>query len=536
MKKWTVTLLGLAFCSWVFANTTVTVQKGDSLGTIAARYGTTVAVLQRLNGLDGVNIRPGQVIKLPSSASIRVQSGDSLQSIAARHGISVEALRNANGISSDRIRVGQTLRLPSGNTVANRSTVVEKGDTVGKIAKRFGISVEALQAANRLEGNSIRVGQTLVIPAASRSTPAPATTSRPSTVVVQQGDTLEKIAQRNNVSLAALRAANSLTSDVIRVGDVLRLAPPTAKPQAAKPSPTSSTAKPSKPSSTAKPSKPSSTAKPAPTSATRLIAPPPNLPNATGRVITVAAPKPTSQIGAKPSNTPASNVAAPSAKPVPALAASSQRAPKPIVVTPPSAKRPSEPDPSVSVRPAGMPSTLGFSDPLEAPSEASVIDPSLESPYLDTIAPSGIPTAPSDLIEDVEIEIPENLSASTVKPPVTNPSKTTPSFSRAERVLWPLSGTMTSRFGWRRLRGNRFHTGIDLAAPTGTRVYAALSGRVEFAGWNRQGYGYLVIIRGWDNRQYYYGHNSRILVKRGAWVRQGQIISRVGSTGFSTGT
>jgi murein DD-endopeptidase MepM/ murein hydrolase activator NlpD len=179
-----------------------------------------------------------------------------------------------------------------------------------------------------------------------------------------------------------------------------------------------------------------------------------------------------------------------------------------------------------------MPSTLGFSEPLEAPQDAPMIDPSLESPFLDATAPSSTPTAPSDLIEDIEITIPENLSAATVKPPS---SPTAPSFSRTERVLWPLSGVMTSRFGWRRLRGNRFHTGIDLAAPTGTRVYAALSGRVEFAGWNRQGYGYLVIIRGWDNRQYYYGHNSRILVKRGAWVRQGQVISRVGSTGFSTG-
>jgi murein DD-endopeptidase MepM/ murein hydrolase activator NlpD len=180
-----------------------------------------------------------------------------------------------------------------------------------------------------------------------------------------------------------------------------------------------------------------------------------------------------------------------------------------------------------------MPSTLGFAEPLEAPEIAPVIDPSLESPYLDATAPSSTPTAPSDLIEDIDIEIPDNQSAANIKPPPNIGD--TPNYSRSERVLWPLSGTLTSRFGWRRLRGNRFHTGIDLAAPTGTRVYAALSGRIEFAGWNRQGYGYLVIVRGWDNRQYYYGHNSRLLVKRGQWVRQGQVISRVGSTGFSTG-
>jgi murein DD-endopeptidase MepM/ murein hydrolase activator NlpD len=180
-----------------------------------------------------------------------------------------------------------------------------------------------------------------------------------------------------------------------------------------------------------------------------------------------------------------------------------------------------------------MPSTLGFAEPLEAPEEAPIIDPSLESPYLDATAPSSTPTAPSDLIEDIDVDIPDNQSAANIKPPPNIGD--TPTYSRSERVLWPLSGTLTSRFGWRRLRGNRFHTGIDLAAPTGTRVYTALSGRIEFAGWNRQGYGYLVIVRGWDNRQYYYGHNSRLLVKRGQWVRQGQVISRVGSTGFSTG-
>ncbi|MEY4529519.1 MAG: hypothetical protein RLZZ156_240, partial [Deinococcota bacterium] len=201
--------------------------------------------------------------------------------------------------------------------------------------------------------------------------------------------------------------------------------------------------------------------------------------------------------------------------------------PSPVVAVKPS------PSPVVAAKPDNMPSTLGFNEPLEIPvtEDSPLIDPALESPFFDATAPESKPTAPSDLApEDIEIIIPDNQSAASVKP-----TPDAPTFSRSEKLLWPLSGTMTSRFGWRSLRGNRYHTGIDLAAPTGTRVYAALSGQVEFAGWNRQGYGYLVIIRGWDNRRYYYGHNSRLQVKKGQWVRQGQVISRVGSTGFSTG-
>jgi murein DD-endopeptidase MepM/ murein hydrolase activator NlpD len=621
MKKWTIAVFAALLWGWVLAGATVTVQKGDSLGAIAARYNTSVSVLQRLNNLTGINIRVGQVLQLPSSSRVTVQAGDSLQSIAARHGVSVEALRSVNGITGDRIRVGQEFKLPSTSTrqpatsTNNTKTVeVESGDTLGGIAKRHNTTIEALQRLNGFSGNNIRIGQVLKVPATVVVSAKPPTTD---TVVVKAGDSLEKIAKRHNISVATLRAANNLTSDAIRVGATLRLsvAKPTTsqKPQPSKPNPnkptstsqkpnskpsqtkptttpsasslpkpsgkpttnstskpsTSSASKPSKPASnnSAKPNaavKPSSSGTVKPSSSgtvkpssntTRVINPPPNLPTASGRVVTIApnvATRPPAPPMPKPTAVPTSGNAKPTTPPVAtaskplvtaatkppasnAANASSQSAPKPTTVNPPVAMRAPEPAPSSTStsRPSGMPSTLGFAEPLEAPQASPVIDPSLESPYLDATAPSSTPTAPSDLIDDIDIEIPDNQSAANIKPPPNIGD--TPSYSRSEKVLWPLSGTLTSRFGWRRLRGNRFHTGIDLAAPTGTRVYAALSGRIEFAGWNRQGYGYLVIVRGWDNRQYYYGHNSRLLVKRGQWVRQGQIISRVGSTGFSTG-
>src|SRR5690606_11630668 len=105
------------------------------------------------------------------------------------------------------------------------------------------------------------------------------------------------------------------------------------------------------------------------------------------------------------------------------------------------------------------------------------------------------------------------------------------------RYIWPLHGRLTSYFGPRNLGmgTSSFHRGIDIAAPWGTAVGAARSGTVTFAGWSSQGYGNLVRIRHADGSETWYGHFSSISVSVGQYVRQGNIIGRVGSTGISTG-
>lgn len=97
----------------------------------------------------------------------------------------------------------------------------------------------------------------------------------------------------------------------------------------------------------------------------------------------------------------------------------------------------------------------------------------------------------------------------------------------------PLPGaTRTSHFGDD--RGDHQHAGVDLAAPSGTPVRAAMQGKVKFAG-KRGGYGNLVIVEGSDGREYYYGHLSSLDVVEGDTVINGQGIGGVGSTGHSTG-
>jgi murein DD-endopeptidase MepM/ murein hydrolase activator NlpD len=104
--------------------------------------------------------------------------------------------------------------------------------------------------------------------------------------------------------------------------------------------------------------------------------------------------------------------------------------------------------------------------------------------------------------------------------------------NRFNGYVWPAQGTLTSGYGW---RWGRMHRGIDIAGPVGTPIMAAASGVVVRSGWNSGGYGNLVDIRHADGSLTRYAHNSRLLVREGQQVRQGQQIAEMGSTGYSTG-
>lgn len=99
-------------------------------------------------------------------------------------------------------------------------------------------------------------------------------------------------------------------------------------------------------------------------------------------------------------------------------------------------------------------------------------------------------------------------------------------------------GMRTSSYSVRRFhpisKKYKRHAGIDYGAPHGMSIFATASGTVEYAGW-RGGYGKLVVIRHPNGYKTYYGHCSRLLVKKGTYVEQGQTIARVGRTGRATG-
>ncbi|MDR1159017.1 MAG: M23 family metallopeptidase [Syntrophomonadaceae bacterium] len=111
--------------------------------------------------------------------------------------------------------------------------------------------------------------------------------------------------------------------------------------------------------------------------------------------------------------------------------------------------------------------------------------------------------------------------------------RTEPSRGHVKELLlaWPLAGKITSPFGPRR---SGFHHGIDIAGKTGDSIQAAAEGEVSFAG-SRDIYGNMVRIVHSDGSETLYGHLSKILVKTGQHVGQGERIGAVGATGNATG-
>lgn len=101
------------------------------------------------------------------------------------------------------------------------------------------------------------------------------------------------------------------------------------------------------------------------------------------------------------------------------------------------------------------------------------------------------------------------------------------------QLIWPVQGTITSRFG---IRWGRAHNGIDIADQMNAPIMAAQNGVVTDAYYNRGGYGNLVIIQHGEGVKTYYAHLSQMTVVEGQQVRQGEVIGYMGRTGYATGS
>lgn len=190
----------------VYGGATYTVRSGDTLSSIARKYGVTVAQIRDLNQLNNNIIRVGQRLlikeseaRAPSvtdrspeqtrtvsvssfgSSTYVVKAGDSISGIAARHGLSVRELMQLNNLRSTVIRVGQSLKVsaprenkaptvsaPAATQKVKTSTLqgytVRRGDTLWSISKKLGVSVDRIKKANGLRNNNIKAGQRLKIP------------------------------------------------------------------------------------------------------------------------------------------------------------------------------------------------------------------------------------------------------------------------------------------------------------------------------------------------------------------------------------
>jgi N-acetylmuramoyl-L-alanine amidase len=215
------------------------VQKGDSLSVIARRYGISVQDVMRLNNISDPNvIRVGQRLLLPGKINLDqprsatpsreavtsaasgtgeryvVQVGDSLSVVAQRHRVTVQSLMKANNITdANRIRVGQELVIPAeGRRPAAAATSTSAAAAPVRPAPAAAARPVAAPVAPVAIADS----------AATTGLPlAPAVQGSQHTYTVQIGDDLLSVASEFNVSIAALRAANKLDSDILVPGRVL---------------------------------------------------------------------------------------------------------------------------------------------------------------------------------------------------------------------------------------------------------------------------------------------------------------------------
>ncbi len=198
---------------------TYTVQKGDTLYSIAQKLGTTVNELTKLNNLTTTNLTIGQVLKIPTKQVplndeniYIVKAGDSLYSIARAYNTTVNELRSLNNLTSDILSIGQLLKVPSA-TLPEGTYTVKKGDSLYSIAQKFGTTVDALKKENDLTSNNLSIGQVLKIPQVEDSDSL--------TYTVKSGDSLYSIARTYNTTVSEIRDLNNLTSDLLSIGQEL---------------------------------------------------------------------------------------------------------------------------------------------------------------------------------------------------------------------------------------------------------------------------------------------------------------------------
>ncbi|WP_050634930.1 N-acetylmuramoyl-L-alanine amidase [Vibrio coralliirubri] len=155
------------------------VSRGESLSVIASKYGTSTQTLMKFNNLKSSSLAIGQVLKIPGSASSSsssnavktktithtVKSGEYLGKIASRYKVSVADIKRENRLKSETVRVGQKLRITvEVKDVPLRKHKVARGDYLGKIASKYGVSVNSIRQANKLRSDSLAIGQVLIIP------------------------------------------------------------------------------------------------------------------------------------------------------------------------------------------------------------------------------------------------------------------------------------------------------------------------------------------------------------------------------------
>lgn len=210
-----------------------TVEVGDNLYDIAEKFGTTVDKIKKDNDLKSNTLTVGTMLiiddkkkissieecygldfDVPLSSTYVVQSGDSLYSIAKKFGTTADKIKQLNNLNNNTLSVGQEIAIPS--VALSEVTIykVQSGDNLYDLAKKFGTSVSELKDLNNLKSDSLSINQELKVPAVNIGE---------TTYTVKSGDSLYSIAKKFNTSVDSLKKKNGLGSTMLSIGQVLKI-------------------------------------------------------------------------------------------------------------------------------------------------------------------------------------------------------------------------------------------------------------------------------------------------------------------------
>lgn len=204
---------------------TYVVQKGDTLYSIANKLGTTVSELKKENNLTSNTLQIGQVLRIPTKEIYEeeenvyvVKKGDTLYSIAAANNTTVDELKKVNNLTSNILSTGQLLKIPSA-LLPESTYTVKKGDSLYSIAKKYNTTVDELKRTNNLTSNILSIGQVLKLP----SDKANDVEKEENTIsyTVQKGDSLYSIARKYDTTIDRIKDLNNLTTNLLSIGQVL---------------------------------------------------------------------------------------------------------------------------------------------------------------------------------------------------------------------------------------------------------------------------------------------------------------------------
>ncbi len=422
-----------------------------------------------------------------------VQEGENLSQIAKIHGVSLEGVALLNQLDANSVlHVGQIISLDplKAKIVLSRIGEISEDSAISKVKKQPSATGKQIGKQSAEFGSQV-----------FKSASVPSIQAQPSEFVTYQvapGETLSTIARTHGMSLSSIASLNQITDkNVLKTNQVLKVAPAKIPPVSPK----------------------------------------------VFQTIATATPSLSVELEADAPSPPLPGQALQSRRYVDGLMADVAKARQKYQST------------TVAYRPDVRSIQVG--NTLPTPSLPKILpSPSIVNPDLQSASTSrSLTPVPFQSVPEIKASIAPrvvaraSVGADTYVPLVQTSTRQMvspemPTIGAADSYLprgksgamngfiWPAQGVLTSGYGQ---RWGRPHRGIDIAAPVGTPIVAAAPGVIGYSGYNDGGFGYLVEVDHADGTMTRYAHNSRLLVKAGQQVSQGEQISEMGSTGFSTG-